>query len=157
MIYMRRFVLTLILITCCQSTATWGAAGATKIPEEVEIYSRELNTFNNSATAGLGVEKLLKLGRDAANALIVPPNAGGPDVLESLSEDDFQVVIHKMKGFSVNRQETVFVDPIPSFFIALSKRAGDQVSQNFSKSWAKQNFHMFVYKQITTVAIYLAH
>jgi hypothetical protein len=152
-IRMRKFILTCFLLSCFQSTTSLGA-DAPKIPEEVEIYSRELSTFSNSTAAGLGVERLLKLGRDAAHVLIVPPNAGDADVLERLSEDDFHAVILKMKGFSINRQETVFVDPIPSFFIALSKRAGDQASAEFFEILGKTE-HSYIRLQTDYSGCYL--
>lgn len=150
---MKKFILTFVLFTCGQSTVSLGT-DAPKIPQEVEIYSRKLNTFSNSGATGLGVEGLLRLGRNAANALIIPPDGAGVDVLERLSEDDFQAVILKMKGFSVNRQETVFVDPIPSFFIALSKRAGDQASTEFFEILGKIE-HSYVRQQTDYGGCYL--
>jgi hypothetical protein len=133
---------TFFMIACLLSTA--GLAGelpvslkASMIPEEVDIYSRELKIISNDAKTGVGVEGLLKLGKKASDALVRPPSPGGADVLERLSEEDFQAVILKMKGFSVNRQETVFVEPDPAFFIALAKRAGDQASVEFFEAYRK--------------------
>jgi hypothetical protein len=134
-ICMRRLILTFVLFTCGQSTASLGAE-VPKIPQEVEIYFRELNTFSNSAATGLEVEGLLRLGRNARDVL-TRPREGGTDVLEELSEGDFQKVALKMKGFVVNRQETLNVDPIPSFFLALAKRAGDQASVEFFEAYNK--------------------
>ena len=48
-----------------------------------------------------------------------------------------------MKGFSVNRQETVFVEPDPSFFIALATRSGDQASVDFFEVYRKTKFAYF--------------
>jgi hypothetical protein len=132
---------TFFMIACLLSTV--GLAGelpskkSSMIPEEVNIYSRELKIISNDAKAGVGVEGLLRLGEKASDALVWPPSSGGADVLESLSEEDFQSVIRKMKGFSVNRQETVFVEPDPAFFIALAKRAGDQESVEFFEAYRK--------------------
>jgi hypothetical protein len=107
------------------------------IPEEVDVYARELKIVSNDANAGIGIEGLLKLGEKASVALVLPHNPGEADVLEQLSEEDFQAVIFKMKGFSVNREETVFVEPDPEFFIALAKRASDKVSVEFFEAYRK--------------------
>lgn len=107
------------------------------IPEEVNIYSRELKVISDDVNAGIGIEGLLKLGENASVALVRPSRPGEADVLESLSDEDFQTVTSKMKGFSVNRQETVYVEPEPEFFIALAKRADDQVSIEFFEAYRK--------------------
>ena len=59
------------------------------------------------------------------------------NVLESLSEEAFQAVSLKMKGFSINREETVFAEPDPNFFIALSERSNDQASVEFFEAYKK--------------------
>lgn len=107
------------------------------VPEEVNIYARELKIISNDARAGVGVEGLLRLGEKAADALVQPPPPGETTVLERLNEEEFQVVVLKMKGFIVNRQETVFVEPDPAFFIALANRAGDQASVEFFEAYRK--------------------
>ena len=113
------------------------------IPEEVEIYSRELNIKSNNANEGVDVDGLLRLGQKASDALVRSPSPGKADILERLSEEEFQAVVLKMKGFSVNRQETVFVEPDPSFFIALAKRSGDQASVDFFEIQKKTEFAYF--------------
>ena len=62
------------------------------IPEEVEIYSRELNIASNNANAGIGVEGLLRLGQKASDALVCS-SPGKADILERLSEKEFQAVV----------------------------------------------------------------
>lgn len=137
-----------IVFSCFLSTA--GITGelpvsqqTPSIPEEVEIYSRELNIESNNANAGIDVEGLLRLGQKASDALVRSPSPGKADILERLNEEEFQAVVLKMKGFSVNRQETVFVEPDPSFFIALAKRSGDQASVDFFEVQKKTEFAYF--------------
>lgn len=113
------------------------------IPEEVDIYFRELNIVLNNPNAGKGVEGLLRMGRSASDVLVRPSIPGKADILESLSEEEYQTVVLKMKGFSVNRQETVFVEPNPSFFISLAKRSGDKASVDFFEIYKKTEFAYF--------------
>jgi len=145
-----RGILRFILVAsiCLLSTAGQGdellaTRQAQTIPEEVEVYSRELNIISNNPNANKGVEGLLQLGRKASDALVRSLSPGKADILESLSEDEFQAVVLKMKGFSVNRQETVFVEPDPNFFIALAKRSGDQASVDFFEVYRKTKFAYF--------------
>jgi len=138
----------IIVFSCLLSSA--GLAGELSvvqrtysIPEEVEIYSRELNIESNTANSSINVERLLQLGQQASVALVQPSSPGEADILERLSEDEFQTVVHKMKGFSVNRQETVFVEPDPNFFIALAKRGGDQASVDFFEVKKKTEYSYY--------------
>ena len=107
------------------------------IPEEVELYSREVNNISNSLNVNEGVENLLVLGRKASDALIRPPRGDNDNVLERLSGEEFQQVVLKMKGFFVNREEAYYVQPDPNFFITLAKRIGDQASVEFFEGYNK--------------------
>lgn len=136
----KRFLL--VIFSCFLSNA--GLAGelpaiqlTPMIPNEVEQYALELNVISNNPSASKGVEELLQLGRKASDALMMPSSSRSEEgcVLELLSEEDFQMVVRKMKGFTVNRQEVVFVEPEPDFFIALAKRSRDQASLDFFEAY----------------------
>lgn len=107
------------------------------VPDEVEQYSRELGIVSTNPVAGAGVEALLRLGRDASDALVRRPKGDGLNVMEQLNDEEFQDVSLKMKGFLVNREETVYVEPDPEFFASLAKRTGDQVSVDFFDVYGK--------------------
>jgi hypothetical protein len=120
-----------------KTLASSGKTSTSLIPEEVEKYVRELDAINRNPNANEGVEGLLQLGRKASGALFLRIKEGTSDVLEDLSEEDFQKVSRKMKGFMVNREETLNVDPIPDFFLALAKRSSDQASVDFFEAYSK--------------------
>lgn len=107
------------------------------IPEAVERYSFEAGILFNNPSAGIGLEALLQMGRKASIALVRSPQGERENILERLSKKDFEEVRHKMKGFFVNRDETVYVEPDPDFFIEIAKRAGDQPSLEFFQGYSK--------------------
>jgi len=107
------------------------------IPDAVEDYSRDLNIIRSGAKAGPGTEELLQRGRRAAKALLQSDGPGSMNVLERLTAGDFQKVVLKMEGFLVNREETVYVEPDPGFFLALAKRFGDRASIDFFEAFRK--------------------
>ena len=124
------------------------------IPDQVNVYYRELILAQNNPKASKGIEELLRLGRAASDALVRPTIPGKSDILESLSEKEYQEVIHKMVGFSVNREETVFVEPNPSFFIDLAKHSGDQASIDYFETYKKTNL-VYVSQQTDYNGCYL--
>jgi hypothetical protein len=134
--------LAVVAFACSLSTAGLGGElpanrQAPAIPEAVEAYSRELNIISSDANPKMGLEGLLRLGRKAAAALLQPPTHGGADVLERLSDEDFHKVVLKMKGFAVNRAESLYVEPDPRSFLALAKRSGDQASVDLFEAYTK--------------------
>lgn len=121
----------------CLAGEPAGNPKASPIPEEVEAYARELKIVSADPNAGAGVEGLLKLGQNASAALVLPARPGEETVLERLSDEELQVVVHKMQGFMVNREEIVYVEPDPAFFLALAKRAHDPASVEFFEAYRK--------------------
>jgi hypothetical protein len=110
---------------------------APTIPEEVYAYSRGLDRLMNGAHSDLNLETLLALGRKASDVLVRPEIAGSAYLLERLSEENFQEVVRKMKGFWVNRQEVVYVEPDPRFFLELARTIGDRPSVDFFEACKK--------------------
>ncbi len=84
-------------------------------------YSQTLRKFENQKPRG-GVELLHSKGRVIGEKL---------DELEALSENEYALVVKKMKGFVVNRSETVFVNPDVNFYKNLSKKYGTKADVAF--------------------------
>jgi hypothetical protein len=121
----------------------------TSVPEAVSAYSRELTAIRLGKN--INVEDLLKSGRKAAHALVTPKNPGTQTLLEELSEEEFRAVAEKMEGFWLNRQETIYVEPDPSFFLTLAQESGDQPSIAFFKAFGRTFEHGWpVYHQQQT-------
>lgn len=74
-------------------------------------YALALRKTRNQKTKQ-SIEPLLRKGKAVAEKL---------DEIESLSETDYSLLEKKMKGFSINRDEIVFIVPDSKFFTRLSK------------------------------------
>lgn len=109
----------------------------TSLPEEIDNYARELVNMQNTPNAGAGVYGLWKLGQMASKSLIQSPFGGDVNILERLNKGQLKDVINKMKGYFVNREEVIFAEPDPVFFLALAKRANDQSSIDFFENLNK--------------------
>jgi hypothetical protein len=103
------------------------------IPEEVYAYARGLDSIRKNVHSDLNLEKLLALGRKAADVLVTPDVPGSADLLERLSEESFLEVTRKMEGFWVNRQETVYVDLILDSFSNLQESLAIGQASSFLK------------------------
>lgn len=130
------------VMTYPTSAPTAGLTPATNqlshtIPEEVELYSRELNIIGKNPHARNYVEGLFGMGRKASKALLANPKKGYNSILESLSEENFNAVSDKMKGFLVGIQEIVVVEPEPDYFLNLAEQSDDQASVDFFKNYKK--------------------
>ncbi|MDD5058852.1 MAG: NHL repeat-containing protein [Sideroxydans sp.] len=100
-------------------------------PAEVDAYSRELEIISSNPNAGGGVEGLLRLGRDAAYALVMTPKDSEISVRESLSDEALQALSLKMKGFMSDAD----MEPEPDFFLALAKRSNDPANVEFFEAY----------------------
>jgi len=114
---------------------------ASAVPDEVSAYRRGMDTIRTQQHSKITVEQLLALGRKAGEALLKPMDARGRNALEELSEESFQVVAHQMEGFWVNRQEVLYVEPDPSFFLTFARSSGDPASIEFFNAFAKTFHH----------------
>ena len=63
------------------------------------------------------------------------------DELEKLSETDYLRFKKKMRGFDVNREEIIFVEPDRMFFLRLAKKIGTSADTNFFRLWAEIKPH----------------
>jgi hypothetical protein len=114
---------------------------ALAVPDEVSAYGRAIEVTRTKKKSEINVEQLLALGRHAGDALLKPINARGMNALEELSDESFQAVAHQMEGFWVNRQEVLYVEPDPSFFLKLARSSGDQASIEFFEAFTKTFQH----------------
>lgn len=84
-------------------------------------YSRALRNLENGKTKQ-SVESIYRKGARLSDKL---------DELEALSDADYALFEKKMKGFLVNRSETVFIKPSAKFFGNLAKRRGTKADIAF--------------------------
>ena len=63
----------------------------------------------------VSVERVVSKGKYVAEKL---------DKIEALSEADYSLLERKMKGFTINRQEILFIEPDSKFFLDLSRKHG---------------------------------
>lgn len=90
-------------------------------------YSQAIRKFEKRKTRG-NIESVYRKGQALTDSL---DPAKRLDELEALSEADYAAVEKKMKGFVVNRNEIVFINPDVVFFKKLSKRLGTKADIAF--------------------------
>jgi hypothetical protein len=100
---------------------------AAMIPSSVGRYANAVR-----ATTPLPVDSIYYLGLTAARNLVddTPLGPWG-SILEGLSDADYAKVQADMVGFNLNREEVVFAEPDPLYFIRLSSQRGDSTSAAF--------------------------
>lgn len=105
------------------SNASFSYSQNKSVLKLAEQYSQALKKFQNQK------------GRTSLEGLLRKGNAVGEklDEMESLSERDFSVLEKKMKGFVINREETIFVKPDNVFFGKLAARRGTPADAAFFK------------------------
>jgi hypothetical protein len=112
-------ILRVLCATALAISVVHASQQAPAIPRAVDTYARLLEALMGAAPRKPTVENVLGTGRLAAETL-----AGDSGVLEDLGEDDYQMVVQKMTGFLVSRDEVVHVEPNPDFFIKLAQDYG---------------------------------
>ncbi len=103
--------LILVAVGLSASTVFSQTKSILKLAEE---YSNALRKYQKQ-TSRSSVESLVRKGTILSRHL---------DKLENLSVEDYELFEKKMKGFVVNREEVVFVEPDLKFFAALSRTKG---------------------------------
>ncbi|HEX8367060.1 MAG TPA: hypothetical protein VF604_00700 [Pyrinomonadaceae bacterium] len=84
-------------------------------------YSRTLGNFQ-ARKSRMSIESLMRKGKAVAERL---------DELESLSEAEYALLEKKMKGFVVNREEVLVIEPDLEFFARLSGTRGTRADTAF--------------------------
>lgn len=81
----------------------------------VDKYLAELKTAETRRTKST-IEPVYQLGKTLA--------AKSLDDLDSLNETDFNLLNKKMRGFTINREEIIFFEPVNLFFKSLAIKRG---------------------------------
>lgn len=89
-----------------------------KLADEYSRVLKEIETQKNRRS----IEAVLQKGAAVGEKL---------DELESLSDMEYAELVRKMRGFDVNRDEIVFIEPDAQFFKKLAIRRGDQADIAF--------------------------
>jgi len=110
------------------AAAAAGAQLTTSVQTAVAEYQtalRVLETHAKGQRVEPAFDALLKV-RDALTAA-----AAGGSVLEALSDADLEQLRERLPGVLINRDEVVFVEPDPDFFVQLAVGHGDEVDRQF--------------------------
>jgi hypothetical protein len=125
------FTITALLASTAPAFAQTG--GETRIPASVETYAHAIRTNPTH-----DIEKLYRLGLRAADDLMADGSVDSigqhqitNDVLEDLTEKQFDTVLNMMKGFLITREMVVFAIPDPRYFAKLARERRDEVSLDF--------------------------
>ena len=106
--------LSIIVITLSyfafSSSATY--AQDKSIITRANEYSVALRRYQKQK-GRVSVERVVSKGKYVAEKL---------DEIEALSEADYALLERKMKGFSINRQEILFIEPDYKYFLDLSRK-----------------------------------
>lgn len=77
-------------------------------------YSFALKRFQGQKKK-ISIEGIIRKGNDVAEKFLE---------MESLNEADYALLGNKMKGFIINREEVVYIEPDVKFFLDLSQKYG---------------------------------
>jgi hypothetical protein len=84
-------------------------------------YSLALQKYERQKTR-TSVESVMRKGKAVGEKL---------DEIEALSAADYSLLEKKMRGFTVNREEILFIEPDLKFFAQLSERSGTKTDAAF--------------------------
>lgn len=122
--YMLNFRITAIIIFVIVffgQSALVGYSQTKSILNLADEYSQALSNYQKQ-TSRSSVENVIRKGKLVAEKL---------DEMEGLSESDYALLEKKMKGFTVNRDEILFINLDSKFFAALSKTHGTPADNAF--------------------------
>lgn len=115
----------IIIVLCCFLPTLAHAGEPESLIKETAEYRRELSNIEAShKTASL--EALLQQGNNLASEL--------KKIIEQLSDSDYSTIEKNLKGYIVNREEVILVEPDTRFFSKLADKIGtiqDRLYFNF--------------------------
>ena len=117
---MLHIMVILSMVTSLQAFA------AKPIPSEVLQYDAKLKAYRAGKTS---LPELYGFAQKVSEVL--------KGVLEDLTEEDFSLTEQKMEGFSINRDEVIFAEPLPGFFENLAMTKGTKSDKDFFSIWKK--------------------
>jgi hypothetical protein len=115
------------------SALLMASTASTQMPDSVRAAAQAYR----QAIAALEAHRNGQRVEPAFNALtkvrasLMMVGADKRTVLESLSDDEFARLEHELPGVLMNREETVFVEADPDFFVQLAVGHGDAVDREF--------------------------
>jgi hypothetical protein len=112
-----------VLVAIALVTSSWAGVG---IPKSVSLYRDALRSLENRNET---LERAYLAGLRAEKDLLSV--SGTRTVIEQLDDKAWNQAKELMRGFSLNREEVLFVRPQPDFFIDLAKNRGTEVDQGF--------------------------
>jgi hypothetical protein len=115
---------------CVLFAAATGFAQSPSHQAAIEAYRKALRTIEAHVPERHDLEAAFEAIAPLQEAL-VRSEAGRPSVLESLSDEEFQRLEGDLTGVLVNREEIVFVEPDPDFFVQLAVGHGDAADRTF--------------------------
>ncbi len=104
-------------ICCFLFTAAVASADTGSLLEEVRKYGESVSRVEK-AKGKVSVREVIEAGASTADELRL--------IIEDLSETDYAFVKKNMKGFIVNREEVIVVQPDTAFFSKLADKAGTE-------------------------------
>lgn len=108
-----RLLATLAVVFLLPGRAVAGEGAS--LLQRIAAYGRELSRAETSA-APVSLEPLLERGNALAAEL--------KRIIEELPAEDYDRVLKDMKGFVVNRDEVILVEPDARYFSALARKVG---------------------------------
>jgi len=123
----RTFVIGSLLAGVAASTAL--AQLAKTAQTAVDAYRTSIASAA-SARAPRAIENAFSALGTMREALMQVGAGRGMTPLESLSEGEFQI-LRKLPGAIINRDETVFVEPDPDYFVKLAAARGEPADRAF--------------------------
>lgn len=111
----------IIFMTFLAINALPARAQDKSILQLADEYSLALRKYQ-AQKSRMSVESVLRKGRAVAEKI---------NEMEALSDADYSLLERKMKGFTVNREEILFVEPDSKFFMRLSETRGTKADAAF--------------------------
>jgi len=129
---MENTIARLVFLVIAIAAAAYSAQGPQPVPPSVDEYRAAIERVLGSSPRQ-SLEPIFALGNTAAKAVLKMPSyePGTVSPLESFDQKTFNLVAQEMKGFVVNREETVFVQPDTNFWVTLAESKGQNADQQF--------------------------
>ena len=89
-----------------------------------------------SHKSGASVEMVFERGLYLRDALLRADNRG-TTVVEAMSSTDFDALKRELTGFVIGREEAVFANPNPDYFLDLARQFGDAGDRAFFDAYQK--------------------
>jgi hypothetical protein len=99
--------------------------------EAIDAYKVALARLEDHARGRRDLEAAFQAALKVGDALLAPGQDGKGIVLETLSAPEYQRLQNDLPGILVNREEVLFSQPDPDFFVQLAVGHGDEADRRF--------------------------